>query len=63
MTWKDILKMTLQEAENRATEIMMEKYSPDRIAMDFSAMPKYRKEYSKLVQSFMKRESSEDTKR
>jgi hypothetical protein len=67
MTWKDILKMTFDEASNKATKIMMERYNPDGmagVAMDFATIPKYREEYSNLVQSFMKEEDlPEDVKR
>ena len=56
MSWKDILKMTFDEASNKATRIMMEKYNPEGMAgvsMDFATIPKYQEEYSRLVQSFM----------
>jgi len=56
MSWKDILKMTFDEASTKATRIMMEKYNPEGkagVSMDFATIPKYREEYSKLVESFM----------
>ena len=59
--------MTFDEASNKATKIMMERYNPDGmagVAMDFATIPKYRKEYGDLVQSFMEEEDlPEDVKR
>jgi len=60
MSWKDILKMTFEEASNKANKIMMEKYNPEGIAgvaIDWATIPKYREEYGKLVQSFMQEKS------
>ena len=59
MSWQNILKMSYEEAETKATNIMMDKYNPEGRAganMDFATIPKYQKEYRKLVQSFYKGE-------
>lgn len=54
MSWQDILKMTFDEASNKANDIMMEKYSPEGMPMDWATIPKYSEEYNELVQLFMK---------
>tara|TARA_R100001224_G_C3903151_1_gene109239 strand:- start:147 stop:359 length:213 start_codon:yes stop_codon:yes gene_type:complete len=57
MSWKDVLKMTFDEAQTKATQIMMDKYNPKGKAgasMDFATIPKYQEEYRKLVQSLYK---------
>ena len=54
MSWKDILKMTFDEAQTKATQLMMDKYNPEGkagVSMDFATIPKYQEEYRKLVQS------------
>ena len=59
MTWKSILKMSYDEAQTKATQIMMDKYNPEGragVSMDFATIPKYQEEYRKLVQSFYKGE-------
>ena len=52
MSWQDILKMTFDEASNKANDIMMEKYSPEGMPMDWATIPKYSEEYNELVQLF-----------
>lgn len=51
-------KMTFDEAEEKANKIMMEKYNPKGMAgvsMDWATIHDGKsKEYSKLIQSFMK---------
>ncbi len=62
MTWKDILKMTFDEAQTKATQIMMDKYNPEGragVSMDFATIPKYQEEYRKLVQSLYKAKEEE----
>tara|TARA_R100001015_G_C4630966_1_gene193061 strand:+ start:3113 stop:3301 length:189 start_codon:yes stop_codon:yes gene_type:complete len=59
MSWQNILKMSYDEAQTKATQIMMDKYNPEGragVSMDFATIPKYQKEYNKLVQSFYKGE-------
>ena len=48
MTWKSILKMSYDEAQTKATQIMMDKYNPEGragVSMDFATIPKYQEEY------------------
>jgi len=56
-SWKDILKMTFDEAEEKANKIMMEKYNPEGMAgvsIDWATIHDGKsEEYNKLIQSFM----------
>lgn len=49
--------MTFDEAQTKATQIMMDKYNLEGRGganMDFATIPKYQEEYKKLVQSLYK---------